>query len=339
MKKSFSIIIIVIIIAAGISAPIIILNILPPSNNNQYFSIESKYSTGGILSPSKNITLRAGEYQEFFITADESHFIDDVIINGNSFGSIDFFNFTEVYSNQTIEVLFTKKTFSIKIISNSNGTTIPSQSEIFEYGDNKKIIFSPDHGFHVSNILIDGSTVGALSEYTFSNITSNHTVEVFFKINLYSIWVSYQGSGTIIPGTINTIEHGTSQNFQINPAEGNHIEDVKINDVSIGVIENYIFTNLTINQTIHAIFEINKYQINATSDINGSISSSGTTLIEHGNSMTYYFYPNENFTIEDVVVDNIPLGPINNYTFNNVNINHSIHTFNNVNINHLACRL
>ncbi len=76
-----------------------------------------------------------------------------------------------------------------------------------------------------------------LSGYTFNNITSNHTVEVFFEINLYSISVSHQGNGTIIPGTINTIEHGTPQNFQITPAEGNHIEEVKINNISIGAVE------------------------------------------------------------------------------------------------------
>ncbi len=167
--------------------------------------------------------------------------------------------------------------------------------------------------------------MGSLSEYTFYNITSNYTVEAFFEINLYSIWVSTQGNGSIIPGSISAVEHGISQNFQIAPAEGNHIIDVKINDISIGVIENYIFTNITINQTIHAIFEVNKYQINATSDINGSISSPGITLFEHGNRITYYFYPNENFTIENVSIDNISLGSINNYTFNNVDTDHSIH--------------
>ena len=324
MQKKISIPIIIIVIIISITTPLIIFN-FPLSNTAQYYSIKSKCSIGGTLNPSENITLKAGGYQEFFIVADKSHLIEDVIINGTSFGTIDFFNFTDIHSNQTIEVLFTKKTFIVEITSNSNGTTIPHQSEILEYGDNKKIIFSPVEGFHISNILIDGSAVGALSEYTFNNITSNHNIEVFFEINLYSIWVSYQGNGTIVPGSINGVEHGTSQNFQINPAEGNHIEDVKINDVSIGAVKNYIFTNTTINQTIHAIFGTNKYRIDATSDINGTISSPGINLIEHDDSITYFFYPNENFTIENVVIDNIPLGSINNYTFVNVDTNHSIH--------------
>ena len=203
MRKSFSGALIIFIITSAISIPLILLN-----NNNtvQYFSIKSECSIGGSINPLGNISLQKGGNQEFFITPDESYLIDDVIINGTSFGSIDFFNFTDIHSNQTIEVLFTKKTFSIEITSNSNGTTIPSQSEILEYSENKKISFLPDKGFHVSNIIIDESSIGSLSEYTFTNITSNHTVEAIFEINLYSIEVSYEGNGTIIPGKIKSVQ-------------------------------------------------------------------------------------------------------------------------------------
>jgi hypothetical protein len=324
MRKHYSVLLGIFIVVAAISPPLIILNI-PLTSPIQYFSIKSKCSLGGSINPLGYITVEAGKWQNFSIIPEDSHSIDDVIINGTSFGSIDFYNFTNVYSNQTIEVLFTKKTFNIEITANSNGTTMPSKSDILEYGDNKIMIFSPASGFHISDVLVDNSSMGPLHEFTFYNITSNHTVEAFFEINLYSIEVSYQGNGNIIPGSISEVEYGSSQNFQIVPAEGNHIEDVKINNISIGAVENYTLTNITNNQTIHAIFEVNKYRINATSDINGSISSPGIIETEHGESISYYFYPNTNFAIQNVTVDGIALGSLTNYTFENIDTNHSIH--------------
>jgi hypothetical protein len=64
---------------------------------------------GGILNPSENVTVKVRGYQEFFITVDESYVIEDAIINGTSFGPIDFLNFTSIHSNQTIDGIIHKK--------------------------------------------------------------------------------------------------------------------------------------------------------------------------------------------------------------------------------------
>ncbi|MFA5878082.1 MAG: dockerin type I domain-containing protein [Candidatus Staskawiczbacteria bacterium] len=47
-------------------------------------------------------------------------------------------------------------------------------------GSDELFIITPDDGHHVSDVLIDGISVGAITSYTFTNISGNHTIEANF---------------------------------------------------------------------------------------------------------------------------------------------------------------
>ena len=67
--------------------------------------------------------------------------------------------------------------------SASEGGTISESGEIkVDDGVTKTFTFTPNEGYKISDVLVDGVSVGAVSSYTFSNITSNHTLSVTFKI-------------------------------------------------------------------------------------------------------------------------------------------------------------
>ena len=69
---------------------------------------------------------------------------------------------------------------------------------------------------------------------------------------------------------------------------------------------------------------IRTYTIIASSDINGTISASGTTTVNSGNNQSYTFSPVSGYRISDVLVDGISQGSITSYTFTNVVANHTI---------------
>jgi hypothetical protein len=48
---------------------------------------------------------------------------------------------------------------------------------------NRTFTITPDSGYHIADVLVDGSSVGAVTEYTFENVTSNHTIEASFDSN------------------------------------------------------------------------------------------------------------------------------------------------------------
>ena len=59
-------------------------------------------------------------------------------------------------------------------ISSSTGTVIENT--------NKTIFITPDQGFIIKDVIIDGESVGPLSEYTFKNITKGHSIKVIFEL-------------------------------------------------------------------------------------------------------------------------------------------------------------
>jgi len=56
----------------------------------------------------------------------------------------------------------------------------------------------------------------------------------------------------------------------------------------------------------------------------GSISPSGYQTIEHGSNITFKIIPQQCYTIQDVMIDGIWIGPQNLYTFSNVAADHKI---------------
>ena len=75
--------------------------------------------------------------------------------------------------------------YSVKITIDGNGTVTPNGVysgivEVREWRD-KTFTITPDAGFIVADVLVDGVSVGAVSQYTFKDVVENHTLSVVFK--------------------------------------------------------------------------------------------------------------------------------------------------------------
>jgi len=60
------------------------------------------------------------------------------------------------------------------------GSVSPSGAVTVNYGADQAFTITPDVGYHIADVLIDGSSVGVLISYTFTKVTANHTVVVTF---------------------------------------------------------------------------------------------------------------------------------------------------------------
>ena len=72
----------------------------------------------------------------------------------------------------------TKYTITVK--QNSNGKISPETVKV-EKGDNQKFEIKADKGYEVEKVLVDGKSVGAVTEYTFEKVKEKHTIEATFK--------------------------------------------------------------------------------------------------------------------------------------------------------------
>jgi hypothetical protein len=47
---------------------------------------------------------------------------------------------------------------------------------------NQTFTITPNAGYQVSNVIVNGASKGAITSYTFSNVTANHTINAYFKL-------------------------------------------------------------------------------------------------------------------------------------------------------------
>ena len=124
-------------------------------------------------------------------------------------------------------------------------------------GANQSFTITPNLGYHIANVLVDGVSVGAVTSYAFTNVIANHTISATFAINTYTITPTAGANGTITPSSVQTVNSGASSTFAIAANSGYKIADVLVDGVSQGSITSYTFTNVTANHTISASFAIN----------------------------------------------------------------------------------
>ena len=75
-------------------------------------------------------------------------------------------------------------TYTITASAGPNGSISPSGSVTVNQGSDKSFTITPDTGYSIDDVLVDGSSVGAVSSYTFTNITQNHTISATFKADV-----------------------------------------------------------------------------------------------------------------------------------------------------------
>ena len=70
--------------------------------------------------------------------------------------------------------------YTIKATAGAGGSISPSGNVSVREGRDQTFTITPDKGYAVANVKIDGKSIGAVKSYTFENVRRNHTIEVSF---------------------------------------------------------------------------------------------------------------------------------------------------------------
>ena len=70
--------------------------------------------------------------------------------------------------------------YTIKATAGAGGSISPSGNVSVREGRDQIFTITPDKGYAVSNVKIDGKSIGAVKSYTFENVSRTHTIEVIF---------------------------------------------------------------------------------------------------------------------------------------------------------------
>ena len=213
--------------------------------------------------------------------------------------------------------------YSISTDAGVNGSISPTSATV-PAGGSQSFSIAADSGYHIADVRVDGSSVGAVSSYSFNNIDANHSISAQFAVNTYSITATHSGSGSISPSGTTTVVYQGSQSYSMVPGAGYSLVDVVVDGQSMGPLSSYTFSGIAASHSIHAVFEQQQYTIEASAGSGGSISPTGTINAAHGESCTLTIAPASGYQIADVRVDGSSVGAVSSYSFNNVDANHSI---------------
>ncbi len=75
---------------------------------------------------------------------------------------------------------YTPNTYSIIAISNEGGTITPAGTTNIVKNGCKTYTITPQAGYKIADVLVDGVSVGVVATYTFSSVTTNHKIEAKF---------------------------------------------------------------------------------------------------------------------------------------------------------------
>ncbi len=162
----------------------------------------------------------------------------------------------DVYEDHDFTAVFALNTYIIEATAGNNGSIDPAGDVTVNHGDDITFTITPDTGYYIEDVLVNGESVGDVDSYTFENVIEDQSIHAVFAVFTYQVTVSVEGNGTISPDGVLDVDHGDDIAFELVPGEGYHVADILVNDVSVGSHTSYTLQNVTDDLTVHVIFEL-----------------------------------------------------------------------------------
>ena len=150
--------------------------------------------------------------------------------------------------------------FDLTVSSNEGGTVTPSGTTELAEGTTQTITITPNSGFIVSDVLLDGESVGALTSLEVE-MDGDHTVEVVFAEETgpvpieHTITASAGAGGRISPSGDVKVADGADQTFTFTANGSYRVSQVTVDGQTVTVTGNsYTFENVTGDHTISVTF-------------------------------------------------------------------------------------
>ena len=166
------------------------------------------------------------------------------------------------FSSHSIEIIFEPtqqvETYSLTVESNDGGTVSPAGVTEHEAGSTVTVSASPCEGFVISDILMDGTSIGTGPSVDIV-MDGDHIVTVVFTTAApgisYTITATAGSGGHITPSGEVTVAEGDNQTFTITANSSYRVSQVLVDGQAVTITNNsYTFENVTENHTISVTF-------------------------------------------------------------------------------------
>lgn len=232
------------------------------------YTVNAQATTGGTISPSGSMSLQQGSSKTFTFAPQDGYAVKEVRVdNVKVAGNVASYTLANVSKNTTVKVgyeqLAVKRTITVS--SNVGGRVSEEGAIKIDDGSSKTFTFTPETGYQVKKLLVDGAPVTTASSYTFSSVSKDHTLAVEFAKKEYSVTVSTQSHGTISASSPKVV-HGGSVTFTVSPAVGYKLSTFTVNSKTVAVTgTKATVNNVASNLVVAAVF----VEVSSDSDNDG----------------------------------------------------------------------
>ena len=224
-----------------------------------YYQLTTNISLHGSISLPKD-SIEAGESISFTVTANEDYQIQDVLINSKSIGAVESYTLSDIQEDKSIEAIFEKieQPIYYQLITNiSPHGSISLAKDSIESGESISFTVTANEDYQIQDVLINSKSIGAVETYILFDIQEDKNIEAIFEKIEQPIYyklstnISLHGSVSLAK---DSIEAGESISFTVTANDGYQIQDVLINNKSIGAVGSYTLSNIQEDKTIEAVF-------------------------------------------------------------------------------------
>lgn len=217
--------------------------------------ITASCNEGGTITPNGVANVKKYSDQKYTIKANEGYFIQSVRVDNVDKGKLESYTFERVTTNHTITVTFAPKELAISASAGTGGSISPSGTVKVKYGEDKSFTITPNEGYDIQSVTVDGQNKGKITSYTFEDVKEAHSISASFVKKTFKITASAGEGGSISPNGTSTVSYGDSKTFTITPAQGYKVKSVVVDGTNKGELTTYTFSNVKGAHTISVTFE------------------------------------------------------------------------------------
>ncbi len=191
--------------------------------------------------------------------------------------------------------------YTITASAGENGSISPSGNLTVSTGNSETFTIVPDPGYQVDpdSVTVDGSpAVLTNNEYTFSNVSDNHTISANFSAITYTITASAGDNGSISPSGDSTIPYDGTLTYSVTPNNGYVVDSVTVDGNAAELTnDQYTFLNVTGNHEIHVTFKTAPTPPGGDSDTIAGCSTN--TIEDYSSGFDAGKFDLNNMTVQD----------------------------------------
>ena len=213
----------------------VVLTVVVGTVEAAQFSINATKNRGGTIEPPGKVLVEEGASQDFTVSANDGFYLATLKVDGASVPLTDrsgtVYPFTNVTENHRIAARF-RPNPTIVANANHGGSVEPAGKVPVAYGGSLSFSISPDLGFHVADVRLDGESLGAVTSTEVTDVIAKRRLLVKFAINRYTIATTAGSHGTIVPSNP-TVKHGGKKVLTIVPDQGYGITGLTVDGVPV----------------------------------------------------------------------------------------------------------